>query len=136
MLLGLVDKLARRLRGAQRVCRTVVLRLRFDDFSRATRSHTMPESTAQTQVLLAAARALLAVSMPVIQRQGISLIGVTFANLDDNAAVQLALPLDAHRATALDAAVDTVRDRYGSKAITRAALLGKDEGFTPPLLPD
>lgn len=132
MLLGLVDKLARRLRGAQRVCRTVVLRLRFDDFSRATRSHTMPESTAQTQVLLAAARALLAVSMPVIQRQGISLIGVTFANLDDNAAVQLALPLDAHHATALD----TVRDRYGSKAITRAALLGKDEGFTPPLLPD
>ena len=37
-LIALVDRLARRLRAAHRVCRTVVLRLRFDDFSRATRS--------------------------------------------------------------------------------------------------
>jgi DNA polymerase-4 len=136
MLLGLVDKLARRLRAAQRVCRTVVLRMRFNDFSRATRSHTMPEATAQTQVMLAVARALLAASMPMIQRQGLSLIGVTFTNLENNDAVQLMLPLDPHRATALDVAVDSVRDRYGSKAIVRAALLGKEEGFTPPLLPD
>src|SRR3954451_7667068 len=41
VLVALVDRLARRLRAARRVCRTVVLRLRFDDFSRATRSHTM-----------------------------------------------------------------------------------------------
>src|SRR5687767_5296653 len=44
-LVALIDRVTRRLRGARRVCRTVVLRLRFDDFSRATRSHTMGEAT-------------------------------------------------------------------------------------------
>ncbi len=55
-LVALVDRLARRLRGARRVCRTVVLRLRFDDFSRATRSHTLPEANADTPTILVAAR--------------------------------------------------------------------------------
>src|ERR671931_1377622 len=41
IVVALVDRLARRLRAARRVCRTVVLRLRFADFSRATRSHTL-----------------------------------------------------------------------------------------------
>ena len=41
-LVGLVDRVTRRMRAAGRVGRTVVLRLRFDDFSRATRSHTLP----------------------------------------------------------------------------------------------
>ena len=48
ILVGLVDRLGRRLRAARRVCRTVVLRLRFGDFSRATRSHTLPEATSHT----------------------------------------------------------------------------------------
>ena len=56
----LVDRLARRLRAAQRLCRTVVLRLRFADYSRATRSHTLSQATAETEAILAAARALLA----------------------------------------------------------------------------
>ena len=46
-LIALVDRVTRRLRAARRVCRTVVLRMRFDDFSRATRSHTLLEPTAQ-----------------------------------------------------------------------------------------
>ena len=40
-LVTLVDRVVRRLRKADRLCRTVVLRLRFDDFTRATRSHTL-----------------------------------------------------------------------------------------------
>ncbi|MFL5843413.1 MAG: DNA polymerase IV [Solirubrobacteraceae bacterium] len=133
-LIGLVDRLARRLRGAHRVCRTVVLRLRFGDYSRATRSHTLSEATGDTQPLLAAARELLATSMPLIRAQGITLIGVSLTNLADDSAVQLALPLDPRRA--LDSALDEVRDRYGSAAITRAVLLGRDPGMTVPLLPD
>jgi DNA polymerase IV len=135
-LVALVDRLARRLRRAHRVCRTVVLRLRFDDFTRATRSHTLLEATAHTQTILATARGLLATAMPMIQRQGITLIGLTLSNLDDDFAIQLAFPFDRSPAPAIDAALDDVRDRFGSSAITRAVLLGRDQGISVPLLPD
>jgi DNA polymerase IV len=136
VLVGLVDRVTRRMRAAGRVGRTVVLRLRFDDFSRATRSHTLPRATAETQPILATARGLLAAAMPTIERQGITLVGVAVANLDDDDAVQLALPLDRHAGGALDAALDEVRRRFGPTAITRAVLLGRDPGLTVPLLPD
>jgi len=135
-LLTLVDRLARRLRAARRVCRTVTLRLRFDDYSRATRSHTIPEATAQTETILVEARELLAAAMPLIERDGVTLIGIALGNLGDDRAVQLALPFEIHRARALDAALDAVRDRFGTTAITRAVLLGRDPGLTMPMLPD
>jgi DNA polymerase IV len=135
VLVGLVDRVTRRMRGAGRVGRTVVLRLRFRDFSRATRSHTLPHATAHTQTILATARGLLAAAMPMIERQGITLVGVAVANLEDDRAVQLSLPFDRH-SDALDAALDEVRARFGSAAITRAVLLGRDQGLTVPLLPD
>src|SRR6266540_665055 len=47
-LAALVDRVTRRMRTAGRAGRTVVLRLRFDDFSRATRSYTLPHATAHT----------------------------------------------------------------------------------------
>jgi DNA polymerase-4 len=136
IVLALVDRLARRLRAARRVCRTVVLRLRFDDFSRATRSHTLPEATAQTQTILATARGLLAAATPLIQRQGLTLVGVSLANLHDDGAIQLALPFHRQRAAALDATLDDLRDRFGTAAVTRAVLLGRDQGLSVPLLPD
>jgi DNA polymerase-4 len=136
VLVGLVDRLARRLRAARRVCRTVTLRLRFGDFSRATRSHTLPGATAQTQTILATARGLLAAALPMIETRGVTLVGVAFANLEDDYAIQLALPLDHARPGALDAALDDIRDRFGSAAITRAVLLGRDQGPTVPILPD
>ena len=135
-LVALVDRLARRLRAARRVCRTIVLRLRFDDFSRATRSHTLTEATAQTQTILATARELLAAAMSLIESRGITLIGVAFANLEDEGAVQLALPFVRERGSALDAAVDDVRERFGTGAITRAVLVDHDPGLSVPLLPD
>jgi DNA polymerase-4 len=136
ILVGLVDRLARRLRKARRVCRTVTLRLRFDDFTRASRSHTLPEATARTEAVLETARDLLAAARPLIEAQGITLLGITFGNLSDDAAVQLVLPVDGEPARALDATIDDVRERYGSAAITRAVLLGRDQGLSVPLLPD
>jgi DNA polymerase-4 len=133
-LVAIVDRLGRRLRAARRVCRTVVLRLRFADFSRATRSHTLNEATAHTQTILVTARALLVAALPLIERQGCSLLGISLTNLENDDAVQLALPLDRQRA--LDATLDDVRDRFGTDSIKRAVLLGRDEGWTPPLLPD
>ena len=119
-----------------RVGRTVVLRLRFGDFTRATRSHTLPRATASTAEILAAARALLAASLPEIERRGLTLVGISVANLEDASAVQLVLPFDRVDREALDAALDEVRDRFGSTAITRGVLLGRDPGLTMPLLPD
>jgi DNA polymerase IV len=135
-LMALVERVTRRMRDAGRTGRTVVLRLRFDDFSRATRSHTLPWPTSHTHTILATARDLLAAAMPMIRRQGITLIGIAVANLDDSGAIQLTLPFDRHTGAALDAALDEVRERFGSGAVTRAALLGRDPGLTVPLLPD
>ena len=136
-LVALVDRVTRRMRAAGRVGRTVMLRLRFDDFTRATRSHTLPRATAHTETILATARDLLTTAMPMIERQGLTLVGVAVGNLDDNdSAIQLALPFEHQAAGALDAALDNVRDRFGSAAITRAVLLGHDHGPSVPLLPD
>ena len=135
-LVGLVDRITRRMRAADRVGRTVVLRLRFDDFSRATRSHTLPHATASTEAILATARGLLAIAVPMIERRGITLVGVAVGNLDDGRAVQLTLPLDRHSSDALDAALDEVRQRFGASAVTRAVLLGRRPGLAMPLLPD
>jgi DNA polymerase-4 len=136
IVVGLVDRVTRRMRTAGRVGRTVVLRLRFDDFSRATRSHTLPRATAETRTILAAARGLLATATPMIERQGLTLVGVAVANLDDESTSQLTLPFERVRGEALDAAVDEVRERFGAAAVTRAVLLGRDEGLSVPLLPD
>jgi DNA polymerase IV len=135
-IVALVDRVTRRLRAARRVGRTVVLRLRFDDYARATRSHTLPLPTASTETILIAARTLLAQSLPTIRERGITLVGISVANLDNADALQLLLPFDRRHQEALDAALDEVRDRFGSAAITRAVLLGRDRGFSMPLLPD
>ena len=135
-LVALVDRVTRRMRAAGRVGRTVVLRLRFADFSRATRSHTLPHATANTETILSTARGLLAIATPMIERRGITLVGVAVSNLEDGGAFQLALAIDRHSSDALDAAIDEVRQRFGSTAVTRAVLLGRSQGLTMPLLPD
>jgi DNA polymerase-4 len=136
VLISLVDRVTRRMRAAGRVGRTVVLRLRFDDFSRATRSHTLPYASAHTETILATARGLLAVAMPLIERRGLTLVGIAVANLENDLPAQLMLAFDRRSGGDLDAALDEVRARFGSSAITRAVLLGRDQGLSVPLLPD
>jgi DNA polymerase-4 len=134
-VIAIVDRVARRLRAGRRRCRTVVLRLRFDDFSRATRSLTLPRLTDQSHTILTAARSLLASATPLIQSQGLTLVGISLTNLEDDDRIQLTLTED-WRPDALDAALDEVRDRFGSAAVTRAVLVGRDPGMSMPLLPD
>ena len=134
-LVTLVDRVARRMRGADRAGRTVTLRLRFDDFSRATRSHTLVVPTSRTEPILATSRALLAGVQPIIRRQGLSLVGISVSGFDrDND--QLELPLDGLPGGALDGAIDSVKDKFGTASLTRAVLLGRDPGIAMPTLPD
>lgn len=145
VLAGTVDRLARRLRAPKdgdrgptggRVCRTVVLRLRFGDYARVTRSHTLPVPTAHTPTILAAARRLLVAATPEIRDRGITLLGLSLTNLDRDDALQLELPLDAHAGPALDTALDQVRRRFGAGSVARATQLGRDQGLEAPLLPE
>jgi DNA polymerase-4 len=123
------------MRTADRVGRTVVLRLRFDDFSRVSRSRTLFRPTAQTATILAAVRGLVATAMPMIESRGLTLVGIAVGNLDDDSA-QLELPFDEQDAGALDAALDGVKERFGSAAVTRAVLLHRHTGIAMPVLPD
>ena len=136
VLVGLVERVARRMRSAARVGRTVTLRLRFDDFGRATRSTTLADATAETHALLEAVRRLVVRAMPLIETRGCTLLGIAVGHLDDDGAVQLALPFDRHAGGALDATLDDLRSRFGSDVVTRAVLLGRDPGLTMPMLPD
>ncbi|HEX6444603.1 MAG TPA: DNA polymerase IV [Streptosporangiales bacterium] len=136
MVVGLIDRLARRLRGAGRVCRTVTLRLRFRDYTRATRSHTLYQATAQTDLILDTARQLVAAATPLIESRGITLVGFALGNLSDDDAIQLVLPFRRRAEDDIDTAFDEIRRRFGHAALTRAVLLGRDQGPTVPLLPD
>jgi DNA polymerase-4 len=137
VVINLIDRITRRMRKADRTGRTVVLRLRFDDFGRATRSHTLPRATASTDVILAAARALVAASAPLIAERGLTLVGFAVSNIDRDGAQQLELPFaDEGDGFALAAAVDEVQRRWGAAAVTRCVLLGRDPGLEVPKLPD
>ena len=123
ILIALVDGVARRLRRARRVGRTVVLRLRFDDFSRATRSRTLARPTAHTATLLATIQELFAAARPLVAERGLTLVGVAVANLDDDLPRQLVLSFD-DADMALDTAIDRIRERFGRNSVTRAVVLG------------
>jgi DNA polymerase-4 len=135
-VVALVDRVSRRLRAADRVGRTVVLRLRFADFTRASRSHSLAQPTSATEEILTALRVLVAKAMPLIDEQGLTLIGISVANLDDADAVQLMLPFDEGVHDALDSVLDRVRDKFGSALVTRAKLLGRDPGIEMPMMPE
>src|ERR1700722_315086 len=145
VVIGLVDRIAGRMRAAGRTGRTVTLRLRFNDFGRATRSHTLPWATSSTQTILATARRLVAAAAPLTAERGLTLIGFAVSEIDRSGAEQLMLPFTAQsEPAAVDAAVDRVRRRYGKSALTRGVSpasgrypqVGRDPGLEMPHLPD
>ena len=119
LLVTLVDRVTRRARAANRAGRTVTLRFRFADFSRATRSRTLAHPTAGTGAILAAGRVLLEAARTMIEQRGLTLLGITVANLSDHA--QLELPLEPRVDPALDLAIDEIRQRFGNQAIRRGS---------------
>lgn len=135
-LTQIIDRLGRRLREKERVCRTVVLRLRYGDFKKATRSRSIRMPTDRTSVLLMVARGLLDAAQPVIAERGITLIGISLSGLGRAGDVPPELPIDWDDGSRLDTALDAVRDRFGSASVARAAQLGRDAGWSTPVLPE
>jgi DNA polymerase-4 len=135
-LAALVDRVTRRMRTARRAGRTITLRLRFGDFTRATRSRSLLKATMQTRAILETARQLLREARPLIDERGLTLVGVAVGNLDGDGAVQLELPFVLPVEDSLDTALDAVRDRFGSASVTRATSLGRDLNPSVPILPD
>jgi DNA polymerase IV len=138
VVINLIDRITGRMRAAGRTGRTVTLRLRFNDFGRATRSHTLPRATSSTQAILTVARRLVASAAPVIAERGLTLVGFAVSEIDRSGAEQLMLPFAGaqRQPAAVDAAVDCVRRRYGKSALTRGVLVGRDPGLEVPHLPD
>jgi DNA polymerase-4 len=141
VVINLIDRITGRMRAAGRTGRTVTLRLRFNDFGRATRSHTLPWPTASTQTILATARQLVAAAAPLTAERGLTLVGFAVSGIDRSGAEQLMLPFTGAQREpkdvgAVDAAVDRVRRRYGKSALTRGVLVGRDPGLEMPHLPD
>ena len=141
---GLVDRTTRRLRSSGQLCGTVSLSVRFNDMKKSSRSHKLAAATSSTETVLAAVRSLLETIRPLTAERGITLLGVSLENLAGDDALQLELPLEARpgeaadqagRGSDLDAAIDDLRDRFGSDAITRASLVDQ-EGIEAPILPD
>jgi DNA polymerase-4 len=136
ILTQIVDRLARRLRDGDRTCRTIVLRLRFGDFARATRSRTLGFPSDRTSVLLTVARGLLAAAQPEIAERGITLIGISLSQLGRTDSFQPELPIDWDDGAPLDTVLDAVRDRFGAASVARATQLGRDPGWSTPVLPE
>jgi len=144
VVIGLIDRIATRMRGAGRTGRTVTLRLRFNDFGRATRSHTLPRATCSTQTILTTARQLVAAAAPLIAERGLTLVGFAVSEIDRSGAEQMMLPFTTGPDPAdVDAAVDSVRRRYGKSALTRGVSPASgrcphvgDPGLEVPHLPD
>lgn len=138
---ALVDRTTRRLRAADRACRTVSISLRFEDFSRATRARTLSWPTDETGVILDTVRELFTVTKGEIGEKGLTLIAVSLGNLEAADTVQMELPLgegprQARESPALDRAVDDVRSRFGEDVIKRASMIEADQGSPVPILPD
>ncbi len=137
ILLSVCDGVSNRLRSSRQLGRTVTIRLRFGDFSTATRSHTLPDPTDSTKLIHTVGHRLLDTAWPLIEERGCTRVGLAVSNLCPDDAVQLSLPFgrapggmadqtpadDRDRAE-LDKAIDRARHRFGYASLSRARLVG------------
>jgi DNA polymerase-4 len=125
VLLELVEKVGFRLRAANRLARTIQIKLRFTDFRTITRQQSLPEPTDSDRVLVQSALALFSrQQLP----QPIRLIGFGVSGLEEpGTGPALRQPslfgTDAketkEREQALDQTVDELRRQFGAKIIRR-----------------
>ncbi|HUF97858.1 MAG TPA: DNA polymerase IV [Ilumatobacter sp.] len=117
-MVRLADAVAARLRRQQLGARTFTLKVRFDGFRTVTRSTTLGSSVNTAPEIVAALDPLLAALDVSV---GVRLLGVSSSNFGE-AASQMSLLDDGDVASGLAAgAIDQIRERYGSAAISPAS---------------
>jgi DNA polymerase-4 len=123
-LLKMSEEVAAQLRKEGDCAHTVVLKMRYPDFTTITRQATLAQPTDLAEPIFMQAAKLLQCEWKKGTR--LRLIGVGATGLSQ--ARQLDL-FDTHteRLTKLSKAVDEIRDKYGRDAIRRASLLNPDE---------
>ncbi|HEX2950858.1 MAG TPA: DNA polymerase IV [Armatimonadota bacterium] len=123
-LLELADDVAESLRKHQMLARGITIKLRYDDFTTITRSHTLADLAAVTGTLYQQG---LAIFREVKTVRPVRLIGLTAGPLAPQTQRQLSLfdNSSTEKEEKLDAVIDVVRARFGGNAITRARLAGK-----------
>ena len=134
VLQHLADRIARRLRARDRLCRTVTVRVRFADLRSVTRALTLPAPICATitlaEVAIELVRGVLADNS---HERTISLLAISASNLGEDPCPQLELPFrpegdggrpGTRRGAArlrADRAMDTIRERFGWEAVTYAS---------------
>ena len=121
---GLADQVARRLRSAELVGRTVSLKVRFADFTTITRSRTLDVPTDVGAEIYTAAWSLF--EALGLQRARVRLVGVRMEGLSDTADTPTQMLLDApeHGHRDAEVAMDRLRRRYGPDAVRPGRSLG------------
>jgi DNA polymerase-4 len=122
-LLGMADGVAWRLRSAGLRAATIHLKLRDSTFATITRQTTLEVPADLTEPIYEAALRLL---RKELHGQRIRLVGVTASNFRDREQLGLfeaAAGPDEPRRHQAAAAMDTIRRKYGEKAVTRGRLV-------------
>ncbi|MFM1917573.1 MAG: polymerase [Actinomycetota bacterium] len=129
---ALADQVGHRLRRAGYRSRTLVLKVRFGDFSTITRSRTLVEPTDVGQVIYSATWELF--RSLGLERAQIRLVGVRAEKLvpANDTPEQLAFDSRDHGRRDAELAVDGLRNRFGDSAVVPGRLIGGRDRSTPP----
>jgi DNA polymerase IV len=119
-LLAMSDGVAGRLRSAGVRASTIAVKIRDSSFRTITRQRTLPEPTDMTDPIF---RAAVELARPEVRGIRVRLLGVTASNLGGREQLGL-FPSDEPRRRAAIEAADTIRRRYGERAVTRGRLVG------------
>jgi DNA polymerase-4 len=118
-LLALSEGVAGRLRAAGLRAGTVAVRLRDSEFVTISRQRTLKSPTDLTEPIW---RTALGLVRPEVRGMRVRLLGVAASHLTDREQLALFGEEDGRRRRAVEAS-DAIRDRFGTRAITRARLL-------------
>jgi len=122
VLLALSDQVGHDLRTQELQARTIAIKLRWPDLETITRQTTLAQPTDSASDVYREAATLLAATLK--RGDKVRLLGVRATNLAVGRQLSL-FDVDSERRSRLEKAVDQIRDRFGPKAIRRAALIRK-----------